>query len=215
MIEFNTKSQRNNVSRKIISKFCVTLCPGVIVLALGLFSTTGCRQDMHDQAKYEPLEKNTFFDDQRASRPLVEGTVARGHLRDNPAYFVGKIGDQPVTTFPLEVTEELVQRGQSRYNIFCTPCHDVAGNGLGMIVRRGFKRPPSFHIDRLRQSPPGYFYDVITSGFGQMSSYAEQIPVRDRWAITAYIRALQLSQHATMDLVPEEKRKELEAMKPQ
>jgi mono/diheme cytochrome c family protein len=170
---------------------------------------------MHDQPKYEPLEKNTFFDDQRASRPLVEGTVARGHLRDNPAYFKGKIGDQPVTSFPLEVTEELVQRGQSRYNIFCTPCHDVAGKGLGMIVRRGFKRPPSFHIDRLRQSPPGYFYDVITNGFGQMSSYAEQIPVRDRWAITAYIRALQLSQHATMDQVPEEKRKELEAMKPQ
>jgi hypothetical protein len=215
MFLFNTKARRHKVTQDSKNIFRENLCLRAFALSLLLFSITGCRQDMHDQPKYEPLEKNTFFDDQRASRPLVEGTVARGHLRDNPAYFIGKIGDQPVTSFPLEVTEELVQRGQSRYNIFCTPCHDVAGKGLGMIVRRGFKRPPSFHIDRLRQSPPGYFYDVITNGFGQMSSYAEQIPVRDRWAITAYIRALQLSQHATMDQVPEEKRKELEAMKPQ
>ncbi|HSE42532.1 MAG TPA: cytochrome c [Acidobacteriota bacterium] len=170
---------------------------------------------MHDQPKYEPLERNVFFDDQRASRPLVEGTVARGHLRDNPQYYTGKTGDQPVTTFPIEVNEDLVRRGQSRYNIFCTPCHDQLGTGLGMIVRRGFKRPPSFHIDRLRQSPPGYFYDVITNGFGQMSSYAEQVPVRDRWAIVAYVRALQLSQHATINDVPAEKRNELEASKPE
>ncbi len=185
---------------------------GICVFAVSL---AACRQDMHDQPKYEPLEKSAFFDDQRASRPFVEGTVARGHLRDNPEYFAGKIGDQHVTSFPIPVTEELVRRGESRYNIFCTPCHDLIGNGLGIVVQRGFKRPPSFHIDRLRQSPPGYFYDAIANGFGTMSSYAEQIPVRDRWAIVAYIRALQLSQHATIDLVPEEKRKELEAMKPQ
>ena len=188
-----------------------------LTLALCVFvvNFVACRQDMHDQPKYEPLEKSAFFDDQRASRPFVEGTVARGHLRDNPEYFAGKVGDQHVTSFPIPVTEELVRRGESRYNIFCTPCHDLVGNGLGIVVQRGFKRPPSFHIDRLRQSPPGYFYDAITNGFGTMSSYAEQIPVRDRWAIVAYIRALQLSQHATIDLVPEEKRKELEAMKPQ
>jgi mono/diheme cytochrome c family protein len=174
-----------------------------------------CRQDMHDQPKYEPLERSAFFGDERSARPLVEGTVARGHLQDNPEYFTGKTGEAFITTFPLEVTEELVQRGQERYNIFCTPCHGVVGDGLGMIVRRGFKKPPSFHIDRLRQSPPGYFYDVMTNGFGVMSSYAEQVPVKDRWAITAYVRALQLSQHATLDDVPPEKRKELEAEKAQ
>jgi mono/diheme cytochrome c family protein len=186
-----------------------------MLIAIALLTTAACRQDMHDQPKYEPLERNDFFDDQRASRPFVEGTVARGHLRDNPQYYEGKIGDQPVTTFPIEVTEDLVRRGQSRYNIFCTPCHDPLGTGLGMIVRRGFKRPPSFHIDRLQQSPPGYFYDVITNGFGQMSNYAEQVPVRDRWAIVAYVRALQLSQHATINDVPAEKRTELEASKPE
>jgi hypothetical protein len=108
-----------------------------------------------------------------------------------------------------------VQRGQQRYEIFCTPCHGLVGDGTGLVVQRGFKKPPSFHIDRLRQSPPGYFYDVMTNGFGVMSSYAEQIPAKDRWAITAYVRALQLSQHATIDVVPADKRQELEAERPQ
>jgi mono/diheme cytochrome c family protein len=184
----------------------------VIFCALAVMS---CRQDMHDQPKYEPLERSTFFGDERSARPLVEGTVARGHLRDNPEYFTGKTGEAFVTTFPLEISEDLVQRGQERYEIFCTPCHGALGDGLGMVVRRGFKRPPSFHIDRLRQSPPGYFYDVMTNGFGAMSSYAEQIPVQDRWAIAAYVRALQLSQHATIDNVPADKRQQLEAERPQ
>lgn len=187
-----------------------------IALVLLLFSFgVGCRQDMHDQPKYEPLERSTFFGDERSARPIVEGTVARGHLRDNPEYFTGKTGPTFVTAFPLEVTDDLIQRGQERYQIFCTPCHSPLGDGLGMVVRRGFKRPPSFHIDRLRQSPPGYFYDVMTNGFGAMSSYAEQVPVKDRWAIAAYVRALQLSQHATIDDVPADKRQQLEAEKPQ
>jgi mono/diheme cytochrome c family protein len=186
-----------------------------LFLVLCALAVISCRQDMHDQPKYEPLERSTFFGDERSARPIVEGTVARGHLRDNPEYFTGKSGEAFVTTFPLEVTEDLVQRGQERYQIFCTPCHGALGDGLGMVVRRGFKRPPSFHIDRLRQSPPGYFYDVMTNGFGTMSSYAEQVPVKDRWAIAAYVRALQLSQHATIDDVPADKRQELEAEKPQ
>jgi mono/diheme cytochrome c family protein len=185
------------------------------LILICVLAIMGCRQDMHDQPKYEPLERSTFFGDERSARPMVEGTVARGHLRDNPEYFTGKTGEAFVTTFPLEVTEELVQRGQQRYEIFCTPCHGVVGDGTGMVVRRGFKKPPSFHIDRLRQSPPGYFYDVMTNGFGVMSSYAEQIPVKDRWAIAAYVRALQLSQNATIDDVPADKRQELEAEKPQ
>jgi mono/diheme cytochrome c family protein len=186
-----------------------------IALALCVLAFIGCRQDMHDQPKYEPLERSTFFGDERSARPLVEGTVARGHLRDNPEYFTGKTGEAFATAFPLEVTEDLVQRGRERYNIFCTPCHGIVGDGMGMVVRRGFKRPPSFHIDRLRQSPPGYFYDVMTNGFGVMSSYAEQVPVKDRWAIAAYVRALQLSQHATINDVPAEKRQQLEAERPQ
>jgi len=186
-----------------------------LLLALCAIVVLSCRQDMHDQPKYEPLERSTFFGDERSARPIVEGTVARGHLRDNPEYFTGKNGEAFVTTFPLEITEDLIQRGKERYQIFCTPCHGALGDGLGMIVRRGFKRPPSFHIDRLRQSPPGYFYDVMTNGFGAMSSYAEQVPVQDRWAIAAYVRALQLSQHATIDDVPADKRQELEAEKSQ
>ncbi|HEY7161784.1 MAG TPA: cytochrome c, partial [Acidobacteriota bacterium] len=114
-----------------------------IVLALCALSVISCRQDMHDQPKYEPLERSTFFGDERSARPLVEGTVARGHLRDNPQYFTGKTGEAFVTSFPLEVTAELVQRGRERYNIFCTPCHGVLGDGAGMVVRRGFKKPPS------------------------------------------------------------------------
>lgn len=184
-----------------------------IVFVLCVLAFSACRQDMHDQPKYEPLEKSTFFGDERSARPIVEGTVARGHLRDNPEYFTGKTGDQFIANFPLAVTEELVQRGQQRYNIFCTPCHGILGDGLGMVVRRGFKKPPSFHIDRLRKSPPGYFYDVMTNGFGVMSSYAEQVPVKDRWAIAVYLRALQLSQNAPLDVLPEEKRKELEAQR--
>src|SRR5207245_3964336 len=160
-----------------------------IACALFLIAS-GCRQDMHDQPKYRPGRVSSFFADGRASRPLVPGTVARGHLDDDALLYAGKSGDAFADTFPFPVSRDVLQRGQERYNIFCSPCHDRVGSGGGMIVLRGYRRPPAFHIDRLRQQPAGYFFDVITRGFGVMPSYAEQIPVRDRWAIVAYVRAL-------------------------
>ena len=183
------------------------------ILILSVLVFFSCRQDMHDQPKYDPLEQSQFFDDQRSARPLVEGTVARGHLNEDPAMYTGKVNGALVTNLPFPVTAELLERGQQRFNIFCAPCHDQVGNGTGIVVRRGFRRPISFHTDRLRESPPGYYFDVMTNGFGSMSSYAEQVPVKDRWAIVAYIRALQLSQHASLEDVPEKERKELEAQK--
>jgi mono/diheme cytochrome c family protein len=167
---------------------------------------TACRQDMHDQPKYQPLERSDFFEDGRASRPLPAGVVAQGQLRDDEHLYTGKSGDKPVTTFPFPITKEILARGQQRFNIYCSPCHDRIGTGLGMVVRRGLRQPPSYHIDRLRESPPGYFYDVITNGFGLMPDYAAQIAPADRWAVVAYIRVLQRSQRATLADVPPEQR---------
>jgi mono/diheme cytochrome c family protein len=152
---------------------------------------------MHDQPKYEPLESSAFFSDGQASRPLVQGTVARGQLQDDEHLYTGKINGQPATTFPFQITVPMMDRGQQRYNVYCAPCHDRVGTGAGMIVKRGYRQPQSFHIDRLRSAPPGHFYDVITNGFGAMPDYRAQIRPEDRWAVVAYIRALQLSQHAT------------------
>jgi mono/diheme cytochrome c family protein len=221
---------------------------------------TGCRQDMHDQPRYEPLEPIDdigSITDGRSSRPLVEGTVARGSLDDDPYLIAGRStagspsgGNQPATiqqqgvsgqvdanvggqgmtagaqpsqgqtaqgqtgqgfsnTFPFPITEEVMNRGEERYTIFCSMCHDRTGNGFGMVVRRGYRKPPSFHEERLRQAPAGYFFDVITNGFGAMPDYSASINPRDRWAIVAYIRALQLSQRATIDDVPAEERGKL------
>ncbi len=179
------------------------------VIASCLIGITACRQDMHDQPRYEPLEKNAFFEDGRASRPFVEGTVARGQLRLDDHFYTGKVNDELVTTLPFTATKEILERGQQRYNIFCSPCHDQVGTGAGMIVQRGFRQPPSLHIDRLRQAPIGHFFDVMTNGFGTMYSYADRIAPKDRWAIVAYIRALQLSQNATLDDVPTAERSKL------
>ena len=173
-----------------------------LILALAAASV-GCRQDMHDQPKYIPLRPSTFFADGRSARPLVEGTVARGHLNEDAAFYTGKGPDgKPIGAFPFPVTREIVTRGQERFNIYCAPCHGRLGNGDGMIVRRGFRQPPSYHIERLRSAPNGYFYDVISKGFGAMSDYAAQIEPADRWAIVAYVRALQLSQNAAVADVP-------------
>jgi mono/diheme cytochrome c family protein len=161
-----------------------------------------CRQDMHDQPKYQAYEED-------AMRHPVEGTVARGSLK--MAAFVEAGRDRNNNTFPFPVTAEVLARGQERYNISCAPCHSRLGDGQGMIVQRGFRRPPSFHDERLRQSPAGHFYDVITNGFGAMSSYADQLSPEDRWKVIAYIRALQLSQHATIDDVPPAERTKLGA----
>jgi mono/diheme cytochrome c family protein len=171
-------------------------------LALGSLASLGCRQDMHDQPRYKPLGNSDFFPDGRASRPLVPGTVARGFLREDARLHAGKDAAGFLAEFPLEVDLALVQRGRERFDIYCSPCHGRTGAGAGMVVQRGYRRPPSLHIDRLREARPGYFFDVITNGFGIMPDYAAQVPVRDRWAIVAYVRALQLSQHASLDDVP-------------
>lgn len=163
---------------------------------------TGCRQDMLNQPRYKPLAESEFFEDGRGARPAVAGTVARGQLKVDSHLYTGRVNGALVNTFPFPVTREVMQRGQERYNIFCALCHDRVGNGNGMIVRRGFRQPPSFHIERLRQVPIGHFYDVITNGLGAMADYSAQVPVHDRWAIVTYIRALQLSQRATPGDVP-------------
>jgi Cytochrome C oxidase, cbb3-type, subunit III len=186
-----------------------------VVLAASLGATgSACRQDMHDQPKYKPYRASDFFGDGRSVRDPIPGTVARGQLHEDAYLESGKVGDKFADAFPFAVTADVMKRGQQRFEIYCTPCHDRLGSGNGMVVRRGYRRPPSLHIDRLRQAPPGYFFDVITNGFGAMPDYAAQIPVKDRWAIVAYIRALQLSQNATMADVPLSARGELTGRKP-
>ncbi len=145
-----------------------------------------------------------------ASRPLVEHTVARGHLDADQAFYSGKIGTNLVTTFPIPITREVLERGRERFDIYCSPCHGRTGEGNGMIVQRGFPPPPSYHIDRLRQAPAGHFFDVITQGYGIMYSYAARVEPSDRWAIAAYIRALQKSHDANLGDVPPQERAQLE-----
>ena len=157
---------------------------------------------MHDQPKYIPLRMSTFFADVRSARPLVAGTVARGQLRDDTLRYTGKVNGADATVFPYPIDERILRRGQERFDIYCSPCHARTGEGDGMIVRRGYRRPPSYHEERLRAAPVGHFFDVISNGFGAMPDYATQIRAEDRWAIIAYVRALQLSEHATPADVP-------------
>jgi len=185
-------------------------------VAFGLFSVfnAGCelRQAMYDQEKYEAHEASNFFADGLSARQPVKGTVARGDLRLDQHLYTGKTGDELAATLPASVRLDigLLKRGQQRFEIFCAPCHDRTGGGNGMIVQRGFKQPPSMHLDRLRNVPVGHFYDVITNGFGNMASYASRIPVKDRWAIAAYIRALQFSQNAAYDALSAEDKNKLQ-----
>jgi mono/diheme cytochrome c family protein len=176
----------------------------VIVIAACLFSA--CRQDMHDQPKYPPLRASTFFDDDRSARPLVAGTVARGHLREDALLETGRIGNADADIFPVAVDTRLVARGRERFDIYCAPCHGRTGSGDGMVVQRGFRRPESYHTDRLRAAAAGHFVDVMLNGFGAMPDFADRIDASDRWAIAAYIRALQLSEHATIGDVPANER---------
>jgi len=177
-------------------------------LAIGILSASiallaGCRIDMHVQPRENPLSRSDFFPDQRSERPPVEGTVARGELHEDSYFYTGKTGNNPGDYMPFPVTMEVLDRGRERYNIYCSPCHSRLGDGNGFIPSRGFARkPPSFHIVRLQKAPLGYFYDVITNGFGIMPDYASQITPADRWKIVAYVRALQLSQNATRADVP-------------
>ena len=167
-------------------------------LGLGLLLVlAGCRQEMYDQSRVKPLAQSDFYSDLRTARPQVEGTVARGQLHEDEYFYTGKIGGNPGDYMPFPVTEEVLARGHERFNIYCAPCHSRLGDGNGMVPQRGFKHPPTYHQDRLRKVPLGYFFDVMTNGFGVMPDYTTQIAPRDRWCIVAYIRALQLSQNAT------------------
>lgn len=174
----------------------------LIALVLSLLGAVGCRQDMHNQPKYRPLRQSAFFNDRSSARPALEGTIARGTLQTDAAFFTGKDGAAFVAEMPFPVTQEVIDRGEERYNIYCAPCHDRTGQGNGMVVQRGYRQPPSYHIDRLRQVEIGYFFDVMTNGFGVMPDYRSQITPRDRWNIAAYIRALQLSQNAQRSDIP-------------
>jgi mono/diheme cytochrome c family protein len=176
---------------------------------LACLTLAACRQDMHDQPRYKPLAESQFFSDHRASRPMVEGTVARGHLRIDEARYTGKVGGEDIDQFPIPITKEDIQRGQTRFNIYCTPCHSKVGDGNGMVVLRGFRQAASFYEDKLVHAPVGHFYDVITNGFGAMPSYASRILPDDRWRLIAYIRALQLSESATISDVPADQQKDL------
>lgn len=172
----------------------------------------GCelRQAMYNQPKHKPLAASTFFADGRSARLPVAGTIAQGQLRLDRHFFEGKGDTGLATTLPMPLTKELLQRGQQRFDIYCSPCHDRTGRGNGMVVQRGMKRPPSYHIDRLRSAPVGYFYDVMTNGFGVMYSYASRITPQDRWAIAAYVKTLQYSQQVPFDQLPTEDQRQLQ-----
>ena len=185
----------------------IFVCASVLLQA-------GCRQDMHDQPKYKPLSVSSFFADGRSARPIPVGTVSRDQLDETDSMHTGNApnGDF-LDAIPMPVTEALLRRGQERYDIFCTPCHDLLGTGHGMVAQRGFKIPSDLNSDRVRQLPPGYIFQVITNGYQAMPDYEDQVPVEDRWAIVAYLRALELSRHATMAEVPPESRSQLEAQR--
>ncbi len=189
--------------RRLISK------AGLPCTFLAVVALSACRNDMHVQPRYDPLAPTNFFADGRSERPAVPGTVARGELRTDELLYTGKINGQLADVFPFPITQKDLERGRERYNIYCTPCHDYTGSGRGTVVRRGFPPPPSFHVQRLVQAPVGHFFDVMTNGYGTMYSYAERVPVKDRWRIAAYIRALQLSQASTIDNVPATERPQL------
>lgn len=174
-----------------------------------LASAVGCHQDMYNQPRYEPLEESDFFDDGRASRPLVPGTVYRGQLPADSVLLTGSRDGELIDELPVELDKSLLLRGEERFNIYCSVCHDRTGEGNGMIVERGYRRPPTLHSDRLRGVPLGHFFDVTTNGFGAMPAYSPQISVDDRWAIVAYIRALQLSQFAKANDLPVDLRDKL------
>ena len=198
-----------------MSRFRNKLGIGILLAGLSL-AGAGCRYDMQDQPKMKPYRGTTFFGDGLAMRQPVPGTIPRGYLRTDKALFTGKTdtnaqrtgqegGNAPaagnanayagdVDIFPFPITEETVQRGRQRYDIFCSVCHGLTGHGDGMIVRRGYRQAANFHEDRLRQAPVGHFFDVVTNGWGAMPSYAPQIPVQDRWAIISYVRALQAAE---------------------
>ena len=204
--ERSSSSACSAVSALIVVKQSFFACVAGFALIVG----TGCRQDMHNQPKYLPMRESAFFTDLRSARPIVEGTVARGQLQEDTLLYTGKVNGADATVFPFRVDGTVMARGRGRFDIFCAPCHGRTGQGDGMVVRRGYRRPPSIHQDRLRGAPPGHFFDVITNGFGAMPEYATEIKAEDRWAIVAYVRALQLSGRATLADVPPSERDKIQ-----
>jgi hypothetical protein len=189
------------------------IASGWMFAAAGLLlACAGCRQDMHVQPRYNPYDPADFFSGGQSARLPIAGTVPRGELTTGPGelLYTGKLNGEPSVAFPFPVTREVLERGRQRYDIYCAPCHGLSGDADGMIVRRGFRTPPSLHTDRLRAAPPGHFFDVITDGFGMMFPYGYRVPPRDRWAIIAYIRALQLSRQSSIEDVPAAERKKLQ-----
>ena len=178
----------------------------VLLLA---FATVACRQDMHNQPRYKPYAVSEFFPDHRSERPQLEGTIARGQLRLDQARYTGRVGENDIDEFPIPITRADMARGQERFNIYCSPCHGRLGDGIGLVVLRGFRQPPSYHTERLKKIPVGHFFDVITNGFGAMASYASRVAPDDRWRIAAYIRALQFSESAGINDVPPDQRANL------
>ena len=185
----------------------------IFTAAIGtLLLCAGCRQDMHVQPRYNPFDPSDFFEDGQSARMPVAGTVPRGDLTTGPEgelLYTGKINGAVADAFPIPVTRDILNRGRERFSINCEPCHGMSGDGDGMIVQRGFRRPPSLHSDRLRTAPAGHFFEVITNGFGAMYPYGYRVEPRDRWAIIAYIRALQLSRQVSISDVPEAQRKSM------
>lgn len=186
---------------QIVRYSFLALCAVVLLAA--------CGENMRYDSKLKPFEPDSFSLGGQSAQQVVSGTVALGMLHDDDLLYTGKVNGRDATEFPFTVTRAVLARGQERYTISCSPCHGLVGDGNGMIVQRGFPRPPSFHQQRLRDAPVGHFFDVITNGYGRMYSYAARVGPENRWAIIAYIRALQLSQHASLADVPPEERVQL------
>ena len=186
--------------------------PGIAFACAGFaLVLAGCQQQMGGQPSYKPQDENPMFADHRAARPLVPGTVFRGDLRADDALYTGKVNGKEVDEFPIKITREVLERGENRFNIYCSPCHSKLGDGNGMIVQRGVSRPPSYYEDRLLTAPLGHIYDVITNGYGRMYSY-DHVPVRDRWCIVAYVKTLQIRHEGKLSDVPPALQPKLEAI---
>jgi mono/diheme cytochrome c family protein len=187
---------------------------GVLSVAVLAAATAACRQDMHDQPRYTAYQPSSFFENNSSARPLPEGTVARGQLREDTLLYTGKVGEDDAMEMPFAVDEAVLARGREAYDAYCSHCHGLTGAGDGMVVQRGYTKPPVLYEERLKGAPIGHFYDVITNGFGAMPDHAAQIKVRDRWAIAAYLRALQAAASGTVDDVPASQREQLDRPAP-
>lgn len=174
--------------------------PYLSLLLCSVLFFAGCG-DMQDQPRYEPLEKSTFYADGMSARPYIAGTVARGQLKEDDHLNLGQVDGKTANTFPFPITMDVLKRGQNRYNIYCSVCHDASGSGNGMVVQRGFPKPPSLQDERLIDAPVGYLFEVISNGFGRMAGYRKELSPEDRWAVISYIRSLQLSAQAHTSLL--------------